>query len=129
MTTAYAVFTNKDYAKQLSYFVIVLGIGMVEATIWYTNRLGHGISHVIGYIGANTLSIYLFHPIPRYCRGGDGYACCQYVARPYGVKVFIPFAGTVTIPRMRHIFIFIEKMCGLFCYFVTKQWPARYIYR
>ena len=63
MTTAYAVFANKDYATQLSYFGIVLGIGMVEATIWYTNRLGHGISHVIGYIGANTLPIYLFHPI------------------------------------------------------------------
>ncbi|MDY3674280.1 MAG: hypothetical protein SO049_05580, partial [Prevotella sp.] len=66
-------------------------------------------------------------------RGGDGYACCQYVARPYsicyGVKVFIPFAGTVTIPRMRNIFNFIEKMCGLLCYFVTNQWPARYIYR
>lgn len=33
ITTAYAVFTNKDYATQLSYFGIVLGIGMVEATI------------------------------------------------------------------------------------------------
>ena len=74
MTTAYAVFTSKDYATQLSYFGIVLGIGMVEATIWYTNRLGHGISHVIGYIVANTLPIYLFHPISTLLPG-RGWLC------------------------------------------------------
>ena len=73
MTTAYAVFANKDYATQLSYFVIVLCIGMVEATIWYTNRLGHGISHVIGYIGANTLPIYFF-PSHIHAIVGEGMA-------------------------------------------------------
>lgn len=63
MTVAYAVCTNKEYATQLSYFSIVLGICVVEFTVWYTRRMDGTLSRAIGYIGANTLPIYLLHPI------------------------------------------------------------------
>lgn len=62
-TLFYGIVCNPGYAMQLSYFSIVLGACIMEFLIWCTKRLPAKACKVLNYVGANTLPIYLFHPI------------------------------------------------------------------
>lgn len=63
VTFIYGIVCNPHYATQLSYFSIVIGVCTIEYVIWCVRRLPLNVSRVIFFIGANTLPIYLFHPM------------------------------------------------------------------
>lgn len=63
VTLLYGICNNHAYAVQLSYFSILLGICTTTSLIWCSQRIPHKARHIIGYIGGNTLPIYLFHPL------------------------------------------------------------------
>lgn len=63
VTLFYAVDCNPKYATQLSYFSILVGVCIIESLVWLTKRLPVKVLNVLEYIGANTLPIYLFHPM------------------------------------------------------------------
>lgn len=82
-TLFYGVVCNPAYASQLSYFNILLGICFIEFMIWLSKRLPAKASKALNYVGANTLPIYLFHPIftlsSKMLLGGmiaNGYIIC-----------------------------------------------------
>lgn len=63
VTLLYGICNNHAYAVQLSYFSILLGICTTTSLVWCSQRIPHKARHIIGYIGGNTLPIYLFHPL------------------------------------------------------------------
>lgn len=63
ITMIYGIIYNPAYAIQLSYFSILLGVCTIESLIWWTRRLPAKVTKVLNYVGANTLPIYLFHPV------------------------------------------------------------------
>ena len=63
VTLFYGIVCNPEYAMQLSYFSILLSICIMEFMIWCATRLPSKASKVFNYVGANTLPIYLFHPM------------------------------------------------------------------
>ncbi len=63
VTLFYGIVCNPGYAMQLSYFSIILGVCVMESLIWCTKRLPAKVCKALNYIGANTLPIYLFHPM------------------------------------------------------------------
>lgn len=63
VTLFYGTVCNPGYAMQLSYFSILLSVCIMEFMIWCAKRLPSKVSKVLNYIGANTLPIYLFHPM------------------------------------------------------------------
>ncbi|MDO4958181.1 MAG: acyltransferase family protein [Prevotellaceae bacterium] len=63
VTLFYGIVYNPKYAMQLSYFSILLSACIIEFMIWCAKRLPSKVSKVLNYIGANTLPIYLFHPM------------------------------------------------------------------
>ncbi len=63
VTLFYGTVCNPGYAMQLSYFSILLSVCIMEFMIWSAKRLPSKVSRVLDYVGANTLPIYLFHPM------------------------------------------------------------------
>lgn len=63
VTLFYGIVYNPKYAMQLSYFSILLSACTMEFMIWCAKRLPSKVSRVLDYVGANTLPIYLFHPM------------------------------------------------------------------
>lgn len=63
VTLFYGVVCNTGYAMQLSYFSILLSVCVMEFIIWCSKRLPSKVSKILNYVGANTLPIYLFHPM------------------------------------------------------------------
>lgn len=63
VTLFYGIVCKPEYATQLSYFSIVLGICFMKSVVWYAKRLHTKANRILNFIGANTLPIYLFHPM------------------------------------------------------------------
>lgn len=63
VTLSYGTFQNPEYATQLSYFSIILSACIIESLAWCVSWLPLKVIKVLNYVGANTLPIYLFHPI------------------------------------------------------------------
>ncbi len=63
VTLSYGICNNQAYAAQLSFFSILLGICTITSLVWYSQRIPLKARRIIGYIGGNTLPIYLFHPL------------------------------------------------------------------
>lgn len=62
-TLLYGICNNHAYAAQLSYFSILLSICTITFLLWCSRRIPIIARRIIGYIGGNTLPIYLFHPL------------------------------------------------------------------
>lgn len=63
VTLFYGIVCNPEYATQLSYFSILLSVSFMLSVIWCAKRIPSKACKVLSFIGANTLPIYLFHPM------------------------------------------------------------------
>lgn len=63
ITLFYGISSNHEYASQLTFFSILLGIYTIESIVFCTERMPIKICRIMDYIGGNTLPIYLFHPL------------------------------------------------------------------
>lgn len=63
VTLFYGVIFNPGYATQLSYFSIVVGVCIIGSLTWCAKWIPTKVCRTICFVGANTLPIYLFHPM------------------------------------------------------------------
>lgn len=63
VTLIYGIVSNPGYASQLSYYSILLSVCTIESLVWCAQRIPPRVCRVISFVGANTLPIFLFHPV------------------------------------------------------------------
>lgn len=63
VTLIYGITFHPEYATQLTYFSILLSICVIQFAVWCAKRLPAKTCRMASFIGANTLPIYLFHPL------------------------------------------------------------------
>lgn len=63
ITVVYGVSGDVAFASQMSIYAVVAGASFSSFLLWAERRIPHRMLHVLAFIGANTLPIYLFHPI------------------------------------------------------------------
>lgn len=63
LTLVYGIAVNPEYGGQLTLFCIVMGISTIESLVWCSRKMPLSVCRYADLIGANTLPIYLFHPI------------------------------------------------------------------
>lgn len=63
VTLLYGIVCNHEYASQLTYYCIILGVCTIESLVWCTKKFPSKVCRVLDYIGGNTLPVYLLHPL------------------------------------------------------------------